>query len=39
MIPGFLGQVDSEEDVIRIAQEIGYPVMIKASAGMQPPFL
>lgn len=32
-IPGFVGTVDTKEDVLRIAREIGYPVMIKASAG------
>lgn len=32
-IPGFLGEVSTEEDVLRISNEIGYPVMIKASAG------
>ena len=31
-IPGFLGEVSAEE-VKKIATEIGYPVMIKASAG------
>jgi propionyl-CoA carboxylase alpha chain len=33
IIPGFIGEVNGKEDVIRIANEIGYPVMIKASAG------
>jgi len=32
-IPGFLGEVNSDEEVLKIAKEIGYPVMIKASAG------
>src|SRR5262245_29565275 len=32
-VPGHLGVVASETDAIRIAGEIGYPVMIKASAG------
>jgi len=32
-IPGYVGEVDSEADCIRIANEVGYPVMIKASAG------
>jgi len=32
-IPGFLGEVNSDEEVLKIAHEIGYPVMIKASAG------
>ena len=32
-VPGYLGEVHSNEEVIKIAREIGYPVMIKASAG------
>lgn len=32
-IPGFDGVVETAEDAVKIAQEIGYPVMIKASAG------
>ncbi|RLN82803.1 hypothetical protein BBJ28_00015707 [Nothophytophthora sp. Chile5] len=32
-IPGFLGEIDTADDAVRVAQEIGYPVMIKASAG------
>lgn len=32
-IPGFLGEIDSPDEAVRVAQEIGYPVMIKASAG------
>src|SRR5579863_2742354 len=32
-IPGFLGAIDSPERAAEIADEIGYPVMIKASAG------
>lgn len=32
-VPGFLGTIEKNEDVLRIAKEIGYPVMIKASAG------
>jgi len=32
-IPGYLGVVETHEDVKRISNEIGYPVMIKASAG------
>ncbi|KAB5523520.1 hypothetical protein PHYPO_G00153480 [Pangasianodon hypophthalmus] len=32
-IPGFDGVVKNVEEAVKIAQEIGYPVMIKASAG------
>lgn len=32
-IPGYLGEVNTNEEILRIANEIGYPVMIKASAG------
>ncbi len=32
-VPGFLGEVNSDAEVKKIAGEIGYPVMIKASAG------
>lgn len=32
-VPGFLGTIEKDEDVLRISKEIGYPVMIKASAG------
>ena len=32
-VPGFLGVIETTDDAIRIAQDIGYPVMIKASAG------
>lgn len=32
-VPGFLGEVERDEDILRISHEIGYPVMIKASAG------
>ncbi|HEX8166101.1 MAG TPA: acetyl/propionyl/methylcrotonyl-CoA carboxylase subunit alpha [Beijerinckiaceae bacterium] len=32
-VPGFLGVIESPEEAVRIADEIGYPVMIKASAG------
>ena len=31
-VPGFLGVIESPEQAVRIADEIGYPVMIKASA-------
>jgi propionyl-CoA carboxylase alpha chain len=32
-VPGFLGVIKSPDQAVRIADEIGYPVMIKASAG------
>ena len=32
-VPGFLGEIASPKQAVSIAQEIGYPVMIKASAG------
>lgn len=32
-IPGFDGVVASAEQAVKIAGEIGYPVMLKASAG------
>ncbi|MGD0642805.1 MAG: acetyl/propionyl/methylcrotonyl-CoA carboxylase subunit alpha [Roseiarcus sp.] len=32
-VPGFLGVIESPEHAAQIADEIGYPVMIKASAG------
>ena len=32
-VPGFLGIIASPEHAVTIADEIGYPVMIKASAG------
>jgi acetyl-CoA carboxylase biotin carboxylase subunit len=31
--PGFDGIIEDEEEAIRIAEQIGYPVIIKASAG------
>jgi acetyl-CoA carboxylase biotin carboxylase subunit len=31
--PGFEGLIESEDQAIRVSREIGYPVMIKASAG------
>jgi propionyl-CoA carboxylase alpha chain len=33
LIPGFIGILDTPEEILRVAHEIGYPVMIKASAG------
>jgi propionyl-CoA carboxylase alpha chain len=32
-VPGFLGVIEDERHAAKIAEEIGYPVMIKASAG------
>jgi propionyl-CoA carboxylase alpha chain len=32
-VPGYLGAIESPEHAAEIADEIGYPVMIKASAG------
>jgi propionyl-CoA carboxylase alpha chain len=32
-VPGHLGVIDDAKHAVRIADEIGYPVMIKASAG------
>mmetsp|Transcript_36654 Transcript_36654/g.44842 ORF Transcript_36654/g.44842 Transcript_36654/m.44842 type:complete len:181 (+) Transcript_36654:156-698(+) len=32
-VPGYLGEVEDMKEVLRISNEIGYPVMIKASAG------
>src|SRR5712671_7792565 len=32
-VPGHLGVIEDDAQAIRIADEIGYPVMIKASAG------
>ena len=32
-IPGHLGTVHDEDEAVRIAESIGYPVMIKAAAG------
>lgn len=33
IIPGFNDPIDTPEQAVKIAQDIGYPVMIKASAG------
>ncbi|MEJ8574712.1 acetyl/propionyl/methylcrotonyl-CoA carboxylase subunit alpha [Microbaculum marinum] len=32
-VPGYLGVIEDSEQAVRIAEDIGYPVMIKASAG------
>ena len=33
VVPGYMGLIGSADEAVRIADEIGYPVMIKASAG------
>lgn len=33
IVPGSNGAVEGEDELLRLAEEIGYPVMIKASAG------
>uniref|UniRef100_A0AC34QI81 Propionyl-CoA carboxylase alpha chain, mitochondrial n=1 Tax=Panagrolaimus sp. JU765 TaxID=591449 RepID=A0AC34QI81_9BILA len=33
MIPGYDGEIHDEEECVKVANDIGYPVMIKASAG------
>ncbi|TPG56084.1 acetyl/propionyl/methylcrotonyl-CoA carboxylase subunit alpha [Sphingomonas glacialis] len=33
VVPGFLGEIADTEEAARIASDIGYPVMMKASAG------
>ena len=33
IIPGKIGEVKNEDDVVKIAHDIGYPVMIKAAHG------
>ena len=32
-VPGHMGLIDDAEDAVKIANKVGYPVMIKASAG------
>ncbi|MET0183711.1 MAG: acetyl/propionyl/methylcrotonyl-CoA carboxylase subunit alpha [Caulobacterales bacterium] len=32
-VPGFIGEIEGVEHAVKISEEIGYPVMIKASAG------
>ena len=32
-VPGFIGEIDGVEHAAKIAADIGYPVMVKASAG------
>ena len=33
VVPGFVGEIEDTEHAVRISSEIGYPVMMKASAG------
>ncbi|MBA3055861.1 MAG: acetyl/propionyl/methylcrotonyl-CoA carboxylase subunit alpha [Sphingomonadales bacterium] len=33
VVPGFVGEIEDTENAVRISAEIGYPVMMKASAG------
>ncbi|GGC02135.1 acetyl/propionyl-CoA carboxylase subuit alpha [Novosphingobium endophyticum] len=33
VVPGFVGEIESTDHAVQIADEIGYPVMMKASAG------
>jgi propionyl-CoA carboxylase alpha chain len=32
-VPGYMGEIEDEKHAVKIAEEIGYPVMMKASAG------
>lgn len=32
-VPGYMGLIETPEEAVRIAKDIGFPVMIKASAG------
>ena len=32
-VPGFIGEIEGVEHAVQISEDIGYPVMIKASAG------
>jgi propionyl-CoA carboxylase alpha chain len=33
VVPGYLGDIATTDDAVKIAKDIGYPVMMKASAG------
>uniref|UniRef100_A0A915A7R3 Propionyl-CoA carboxylase alpha chain, mitochondrial n=1 Tax=Parascaris univalens TaxID=6257 RepID=A0A915A7R3_PARUN len=33
MIPGYDGEINDDDECVKVANQIGYPVMIKASAG------
>ncbi|MGE0053916.1 MAG: acetyl-CoA carboxylase biotin carboxylase subunit [Hyphomicrobium sp.] len=32
-VPGYMGEIENAKQAVKISEEIGYPVMIKASAG------
>ena len=32
-VPGYMGLIEDAEEAVKISQQVGYPVMIKASAG------
>ena len=32
-VPGYMGLIEDADDAVKISQQVGYPVMIKASAG------
>jgi propionyl-CoA carboxylase alpha chain len=32
-VPGYMGEIEDEKHAVKISEEIGYPVMMKASAG------
>jgi len=32
-VPGYIGEIEDAEEALKIAEDIGFPVMIKASAG------
>lgn len=33
VVPGYMGAIDSADEAVKIAEEIGYPIMLKAAAG------
>lgn len=34
VVPGYLGVIESPQEAVKIAKDIGYPIMLKASAGV-----
>ena len=32
-VPGYMGLIEDADEAVKISNEVGYPVMIKASAG------